>query len=300
MTTNTFRTKVRVTARNIKGDGKHSIKSKKSESAKPWSVVAGAVTLLSLLGVAGALLGYGVAAATQAKFAIPHETLFTSPFELIELSVAAIMQFFERFSTVELLRDLYGPMVADMLPTTGILAVLWLLIAAAIAFRKRVIVISAWLSAGLKRWVSEKKDQRTPLYNWIVLSLKGLGVVAVILLGMPLAMWAMLMVVLTALFLLSMLPLLGMSSAGLYLDKYVIMPEHCAPLRSRANLMKPGVDKKPQPYAVCVSVENPRLAPAVGRLVFATSSAVVLFDPIKGTVTRVPAKDARITLIDRL
>lgn len=300
MTTITFRPKVRVNARRINGKDNKQSQSAKGGATKPWGFIAGALTVLSLLGIVGALLGYGVAAAMQIRFTIPHETLFTSPFELIELSVAAIMQFFERFSTVDLLRDLYAPMIADLLPTAGIFAGIWLLIAAAITFRRHVGVATASLSSGLKRWLSVKNEQRTPLYNWIVLSCKGLGFVAAFLLGMPLVMWVLLMIVLTALFVLSMLPVIGMSAAGLYLDKYVIVPEHCAPLRNRAYLMKPASGQVSRPYAICVRVENPRLEAAQGRLIFATSSAIVLFDPIKGIVTRVPAKDARVTLLGNL
>lgn len=68
-------------------------KASKVRLTKGWTI-GFFLTVLSILGTFLTLVGFGVATAASDIFGMPHESLFGSPFELLELSAWAVQQFF--------------------------------------------------------------------------------------------------------------------------------------------------------------------------------------------------------------
>lgn len=71
-----------------KGTGNDAVKEKKKEIS--WFAVA--ASLVSIVTVTLALLGYGVSLAAENLFGIPHAAMFNSAFELIDLTSVAVLQ----------------------------------------------------------------------------------------------------------------------------------------------------------------------------------------------------------------
>lgn len=284
--------------------------SKRTAAARKkrgWGFFAGAITVLSFVGGSvAALLGYGAALVLNTKFAMPHEPLFASSFELIELIVAVIPQVFIGFAELDFWRELYLPILADSWPTMLGLALGWMAFAMLCLNRKRIEKLRVSGRFPKLSVLAINPDNETgKSWAW-----KGATYTTLMWLGAPLALLFIIMLVLTILFVLSMVPLLGMASASIYVERNVIEPAECVPLWSRnkrmaerqATLKRPETRarQKPEAYAQCVAVHLPRSDAVTGRVIFSTSSAIFLFDPATGVTTRLPVRDAVITAVDRL
>lgn len=91
----------------------------------------------------------------------------------------------------------------------------------------------------------------------------------------------------------------GLKFGKAHIQKYVVLPLKCAPLRDRNELLKSVLNSKP-PDAQCVAVANDRRDFGRGRVVLTTSTAIILWDPDTGHGWRVPVKDASIETVDSL
>jgi hypothetical protein len=93
--------------------------------------------------------------------------------------------------------------------------------------------------------------------------------------------------------LIAIVPMLGMPLGQNYFQKFVVAPTNCVPVRTRDTLMKtwsaPQVKNDPALSASnCVTLFKDGESVASGRVIVATSNAIVLFDPASGDVRRVP------------
>ncbi|HAV37324.1 MAG TPA: hypothetical protein DCX52_13400 [Massilia sp.] len=96
-------------------------------------------------------------------------------------------------------------------------------------------------------------------------------------------------------------PALGMFAGERYIAEYVVGPAHCAPARTRLERLEPAPRKgKVHKHANCVRIRTERGLCQQGRVVFATTSAILLFDPATGHLSRVPTKGAVIDTLARL
>ena len=94
--------------------------------------------------------------------------------------------------------------------------------------------------------------------------------------------------------------MLGLNAGVRHIDKYVVGPEQCKALKNRAGRQAIGKQQEEGTFAECLEVEVDGIDPVRGRKVFATPSAIVLFDPDSGRAERMPVKGARITLLGKL
>lgn len=249
--------------------------------------------VLSLLATLLTLAGYGVAL-SAIQFNLPQEVLFSSPLDLLSLSFTAVFYFFEDLS----------------------IAAFW-------ADRKRLFFETSWAPLVLFavlfgcvlywkyqfRLPNPRKRMPNPA-NWLRFEREtSIGALALKLATGTLTVWTTFhllsaLAVAVAMFvayLLVMAPLTGFDAGQKYIKEYVILPEQCAPLRNVVE-RRAALSKKPQPAdnANCVLIRNERGLCEQGRVVFATTSAMILFDPKTGGVFRVPTKDAVIEAVGAL
>jgi hypothetical protein len=282
-------------------------RSKSKKNSKSWGFLAGTVTALSFLGTVAALLGYGASLVLNTKFGMPHEPLFSSSFELIELIVAVLPQVFIGFAKLDFWRQLYLPMLWDFWPPMMGLTFGWTVFA--ILWLNRARITKLKHSGKLPRLSAVAINLETE--TWRGWAWKGALYGMLLWVGTPLVLLFGIMSVITVIFMLTMIPLLGMASANVYLEEYVVKPSDCAPLWSRetrlanaAAASKQGAEQKvrtnPKASAQCVAVQLPRSDAVTGRVVLSTSSAIYLFDPATGVTRRLPVKDAVITAVDKV
>lgn len=255
------------------------------------------VLLLSLFGTFLSLLGYGVSL-SLGEVGIPPESVFTSPFEVIGLSIWAVLQFFSNLDIAQF----WSPKTYAILLTQ-----LWSLpIFLCIGFG---IAILTWKIEGryasfkvrhprLVRWSSlpNKNDGTITIYAKGAAGSLFLWLVTPAVLLLPCFMLVAIPV------LLSSIPILGYNAGRLHIDKDVIKPRVCSPIKTHEQRMKRTEKvKSSTDYATCVVVKTDRMPDGVrGRVVFNTSSSIVLFDPLTGTATRIPIRDTIIQTIDTL
>jgi hypothetical protein len=91
----------------------------------------------------------------------------------------------------------------------------------------------------------------------------------------------------------AMLPLLGFHLGRDGLQRWVVEPARCAPVVTRTQRLEQAHRRAGQErVAPCIAVRGLPGGVIKGRLVAATSQVAVLFDPLSGTVWRVPVGEA--------
>lgn len=286
-----------VTALNATNENSNHNKFSKSNTLE-W--LGKAVTLLSLLGVVLTLIGYGVALSVEERFNMPHAALFGSTFELLELSVWAVLQF---------LNNLPAALVMSKLYWAGLLGV-WI---------PALILLASWIGIVLfvKRQRSNVSEGKFSTYIRILIKppsfkteskrmLLGRGVAYALLFlaSAPLffIFWVMLLVAVIVIF--TFAPIVGLAAGQAHIGDYVVGPSACTSLLNRdarrvSDKTRTQADKDVK-TATCISVTKDDKPLGRGRVVFATSEAVVLYDPVSGVVRRVPIKDAVVEVMDSL
>lgn len=239
------------------------------------------------MGLVLSLSGYGVALAAENKFGIPHAALFSSPLDLLDLSSWAVMNVLT--GAVELLNNLgfYFRLLTDAGPLLLGVTVLWVLIVLVGTYLAKhpnhfIFRITAYLKSPLKR--QERPSTRALLVFGPVLGLLGA-------IGTMLVSIALLAAVALMCFLISLLPLFAMAAGQVHIRHYVIEPDHCYGIYDRAQRMKPATKgaQKSQLVVSCVQVLNGEKEElGRGRVVFSTSSSVLLWNSKNGNVRRVP------------
>lgn len=246
--------------------------------------------LVSFVTATFVLLGYGVSLAVESLFGIPHAALFDSTFELLDLASIAVLEILPTLSewltnweNYEKLYKPYGIFIA--------------------------IIVAIWTIAAVAGWCWQPKRKknaakpvattqserrywgRTAKGYWMTY----LGLVFGVVLY-PLVSLLGVVVLLFGLAILAMVPIIGMGAATAHVNKWVIAPEHCMPIRSfevrRQLLARPPKAREPSVnVAYCVAVKKEGNVIAQGRVVLYTSKAVVLVDE-SGRAQRVPTGDA--------
>jgi len=111
-------------------------------------------------------------------------------------------------------------------------------------------------------------------------------------LGVPLA--AIAVAALTTVFctLLAVLPAMGLTAGKSHIDKWVVQPESCRSAKTSAEAAGPT--------ASCLSLTRPDGSVEKGRVVFATSTSLVLYDPVTGSVKRLGIEGSKVAVVDKL
>lgn len=252
-----------------------------------------AVLFASLVATALTFIGYGVAAAANSAFNIPHEALFQSPFELIELSVWAIAQFISWAGSLTF-NSLYIKLLYRALFIAFIFFVAWLFTYALIKLpstrKKYSEKVIAW----------RKSLLTTPHENvpWKLVFLQAAAAAASFILATPLIAMFVLYVLIACGILMPAVSLVGMTSAEKHIQDYVVGPERCQPLMNRVYRLKhQGHDDDKVATCLVVILGKNEYR---GREVLTTSSATLLFLPDSGKVVRIPLNRATVETVGAL
>lgn len=89
--------------------------------------------------------------------------------------------------------------------------------------------------------------------------------------------------------------MIGTSAGEHYILDYVLVQKPCEQKRSLSQRLMSSVRAEAVP---CVEVQRQGTEAIRGPVVFATSSALLLFDPGTGDVVRIPAEGAVIRMIE--
>lgn len=263
------------------------------------------ISISSVIGIVLALLGYGVALAVQTRFGLPHPMTFSSTLELFNLGCWAVLQILASSHDLLVIRSAIWELWAGTWPMT--VAVIVLAIVGALVLW--LIVVTAKKS---KPWLSKIFGQsvsgggvkgfsiRHPLsFKTLVVLSGSLGLV----IGTPLAMAVSLIALVVLCALLALIPSVGLTVGKTHLDDWVIRPTVCVQVLNREALMerkaaKPAPIGGPRTYAAnCIAVIRSKEEVDRGRVIFATSNAVMLFDPRTGEVRRVSIDGATIKVV---
>jgi len=258
------------------------------------------IGVFSLLSVILGLLGHGVILAVNNKFSFPHESLFSSSFDLIEISIWALVRVINNLDKFPGLWVLYLNIITPLIPVVIGFFVFW------------IACVLLWkYDFKTKRQVSKAREWLLKLFSKIsaqdsriLLIWKGFFYCLSFLIGMPLFSVIFVSLFLLCVALSPMFTLMGINAGEAYIDQYVINPQACAPLANRTQRMASQSAKKTKEKgpdnATCILITKDEKELGRGRVVFTTTSAVILFDPATGDVTRIPTKDATIHLISDL
>lgn len=256
--------------------------------------LATVVTLLTLI-VAG--MGYGLTLAVESVFRMPGGSSFSSALDLFDLAAKYVLPLlFMKFT------NFYDSSTSAVWLLPAVIASLCLLLLLPLMFS---------LFDRLGRWLDRKrrsvKERRGGLSPTGKVRSAVFMFVSILLPAMlPWMIWAGVIIVarlyLVVLLMLIGAPLLGFQMGHAYILDYVVAPERCAAPRNQADLLKVlNADRKKEETreATCVRVSRDGLSTA-GRVVISSTSAVVLFDPVSGKATREPIDSARVESIGTL
>ncbi|MGK6308600.1 hypothetical protein [Variovorax sp. DT-64] len=259
------------------------------------------LSLSSVAVVVLALLGYGVALSAEVRFGIPHAVIFSSTSDLLTLggwAVLHMLNYLGRLSEWEL----YVGLWERTWPVTRLALIL-----AGAAFALGLAAFGVQHLAGRWQWLKIRTAQSRAFIaaHGSLARIAAFPVVMLtcIFLAVPLmAVVSLFGLTLLACFL-SILPIAGLEAGTGHIDKWVIGPEICVPVRSRDTRLQvqpqqqTDESKKPK-AATCVTVKKTGGEEHRGRVVFATFNAVVLYDPGAGSVWRVSTDGASVEVID--
>lgn len=267
-----------------------------TDKVKIGSTMTWGITVISLVSLVLTLLGYGVALAIETDFGLPHETVYSSVFDLIGLSVYALISLVTGLGNIT-----WGPLLEQAWrPALFVAAGMFAFIGCLVYLKAQTPRIQT-LRSRLRRYFG----QPTPHDSTADLLRKGAGVSGLfggMVLITPFFLVGTLMVIII---LISIVPMFGMEAGRSYFRKYVVTPTVCQPVKSRSVMMlawsKP--EKKaasPVSSASCIALLKDETQVANGRVVVSTAGAIVLFDPFSGAVRRIPTNELTILPVNNI
>lgn len=283
---------------------KQSVSARFSLSEK----VALALSVIALLGVVLALMGLGVALSAEIQFGIPHTTLFGSSFELLQVAAWCVANLFSGLT--ELLSD-------PMKYLRATFGSIWIIVGATAIFGVVVTTAKYFGRARLRAirrkkgiaWIFRKPSISRDSYRilWARAGLFGVMAAALSLLA-PIIVVG---VVLGFCLIVVLVPALSVAAGDAHIKTYVVGPDICFPIQNRKarmddwNKSKPKTDSagskiEPPPVATCVSILDGASVLFSGRVAWATSESILLFDPCSGEVRRMSLKDRDVKMIGAL
>ncbi|MDQ1817295.1 hypothetical protein RBA41_28715 [Massilia sp. CCM 9210] len=259
-----------------------------------FSIIA---AFLALIGTTLALIGEGVAMAVESTVEIPHHLLIGSSFDYIELSLWAAVQMLNSL-TDKPPEYLYIEIFLAILPATIAMVVFFVII-----IMNRHNVVRLQKARFYTRILAVFQPPKPADSNAMLIAKSGL-VGAVFNAGFPAILVLGLGIFFGVIGLLTTPTTIGLQFGKAHIQKYVVSPLECAPIRNRNALLKQvgkkQVGNSKTTYAQCVAVANDRRDFGRGRVVLTTSTAIILWDPDTGHGWRVPVKDASIETVDSL
>lgn len=253
-----------------------------ASSRKTHLIGLGSVlSVASLLAIILASLGYGVSLAVETEFGLPHATIFTSAFELIDLSSVAIMTIVNIGATSVWSVDGFLKITSKLWLLAIVLFGLWALLLLSVRdwrwpFKKLRMLRrdQTWLRT------PTRKDSWKQFFQSFIWPTIGTLVSFV-------AFWLVWAALFSAPVLLAALPSFGYTLGRTHIKEWVVGAETCAPLATREARQKLNPSSQKTLRAVdCVALTKDGKTLAEGLVVLATSSSIVLYNPITGAARR--------------
>jgi hypothetical protein len=251
----------------------------------------GIVTLaLALLSAFMGMVGYGAALAVESLFGLPRTALFTSPFELIELSNVSflhLLSYWQEEGWSNFFAALWHTQLTVLLPALlvillGLALMLWL---------KKRKGDGRFKLFGTK---GHQPPKAAPSEKKKLLVLGGMTSAGV-LIGIPAILYVSVALVVLSAQLLAFIPVLSMQASKTYLTRYVIAPQRCRSPETRAARMM-AQKSSSELIVECVRVVKDGKEIGHGRVVLSTPSAIVLWQSQSGEARRVPLDGAIVEL----
>lgn len=261
------------------------------------------LALASTAGIVLALLGYGVALAVQSTLGVPHATLFSSATDLFNLGGWAVAQVFAGISqpdTWGFVTEVSGrlsPTIWRLWKMSFVFSILFPALLALWWFGKR------WMASAAAQRARAQVRKRVQDKRWIEPLLLVLFVPAFVTLATPAIVIGCFLALLVLSTALALVPIAGLSAGEVHIRHWVVEPKVCISRQQRIDTLMqraPKIEGKRPRGADCVAVIRGDGKVEKGRLVFATTGAVVLYDPAGNSVRRVPTEGAVVEAIDML
>ena len=256
-----------------------------------WLTVV--LAFASASGIILALLGYGVALSVESRFGLPHTFTFNSTLDLFSLGTWAILDLLSGSFSWSSWAFYEGVLVrsAQALKPAFVMGL--------IGF----VLFWAWLSASrrLSRRNPQQKlraakvlfKRKARQKSWVVSGSVFLFTSLFTTLLVPVAAMGVVVVTFVFCIVLVVLPGIGLTAGKSHIDKWVVQPTSC---HSNA----PEVARAPGPTANCLSIKRADNSVEKGRVVFATSTSVILYDPVTGEARRLAIEGSVITTVGDL
>lgn len=266
----------------------------------PAIILSGIALVASML----VLVGYGVSWAVETRFGVPHSTVFSSTTDLIDLSSVAVLVLIElAVETLGLFQQALSLNTAWRLRTHLLLTPIAVLLLMALlimlnhygpAFRQVVVRVQPVIGFFRRRrwhaWVAALVIG-VPILDIGAVVVAGLGVVLTLVLATLIALpsWA------------------GHELGVAYIDRWVVNADACTPLVPAASRLQAGKRSEPETASLempsrrrvnCVAVSKAGQRLIAGRVVAATSFAIVVYEPRSGAVLREPLTGLTVEAVD--
>lgn len=261
------------------------------------ATIARLLALASFSGVVLTLLGYGAALAAEARFGMPRAQFIDSTLDMLDLSAWVILRIvskgFEAFGDL----NFYKKALWELRYVVLILLVVWVLSLTAIyCFDPR--------AKKYRRAKVAKRSERGQNEAGFKYAFRRTWWMPVSIALAPLGMLLGIVAIIFAATVLAIVPIVGMNAGKAHIDEFVIKPERCASVINRVRrieLLATADSARNETGAQCASVtfiEGGRQVK--GRVVFALSKALILYDPETGLVIRAPTGNAIVEVIPNL
>lgn len=275
-----------------------TIESNKNSGLKKRELLGVFLTGLSVIGALLTLIGYGVALSLNNAFTMPGESLFTSPFDLIELSAWAINAAIAKTPNDFSYSKSYIDLIQLISPYATLVFIGLSIGALSVKYSNKVpekIKISPL-------WVRTLISRPSISNSVTILLSKSALFTMALLLTFPLLVFFTGMTIICIFMTLIFAPLLGMQFGADHIAEYVVSPKSCYSNKNREariSLKKNGTPSQ-EKFATCVIITRNEKNIEKGRVVFTTSSAIILWNPVTGTTHRIPTRNIEIQVVDQL
>ena len=203
-----------------------------STHSSNWLAISASV--ISLIGVVLALLGYGVSLAVEGIFGVPHAALVENGFDLLDLASIGLMSLLEEGLPALGRLDLYLRLYASAWPILVALIAAWL-----------IFMVWLWRRKVPQKFappISALAPSKATLEKKRITRERVLAVVALFLIPItPLLAVAGVWLVVVVVAILTVIPVVGMSAGVTHVEQWVMAPTRCMPRLNRDQcLNRPG------------------------------------------------------------
>lgn len=270
-----------------------STAAKETVATQSTKWLAMVLAFASASGIALGLLGYGVALSVESRFGLPHTFTFNSTLDLFSLGTWAIADLLTgsfSWSSWALYENVLKWSWRALAPALMLSLIGFALLWAWFAITRR---LSARTRKQQLRFAMVVFKRNARQKSWVPSAAVFLFSSLFTTLIVPVAAIAVIFLTFFFCAALAVLPSIGLTAGKSHIEKWVVKPAAChsnAPLSAGA----------PGPRANCLAIKRSDNAVEKGRVVFATSTSVILYNPETGQAKRLGIEGSVITTVSEL